>query len=220
MAIVQGPALSLSASGNLGAICYATWRGVQVARAASTLVCPMTTPQLKAQTAISTAAVAWSSTLTASQRALWELHATTVKLQNRLGLAWTPSGYQLFMKRSVQSLLLGGSVQATPPIVMYQVLETSVTITASLTPGEAYIEMTFKTGMTQPDKIQIFRAGPYDGGGRRARHPDYLEVQQVGVPYSWTDVGLTTGKFYWYKVRWGLYTGIVGVDWEGQVLIA
>jgi len=220
MAIVNAPALSLSASGNLGAICYATWRGVQVARAASTLVCPMTTPQLKAQTAVGTAAIAWSGTLTAFQRELWEKHATTIQLRNRLGLAWTPSGYQLFMKRSVQALLLGGTVQAEPPVEMVQVLEVSVSIEASITPGEADIEMTFKSGMTQPDKMQVFRAGPYVGGGRRARHPDYLEVQQVGTPYSWTDTGLTTGAYYWYKVRWGLYTGIVGVDWEGQVLVA
>jgi hypothetical protein len=203
----------------MGAICYAKWRGQQIARAKSTLVCPETTPQQKAQDAGGIAAKGWSQVLTAEQRAMWEEYARSQRLINRLGLKWVPSGYQIYLKRSVQSILLGGAVQTEPPISERAISVLTVTIEAMSAAGEARIEMTFPTAPYRPDVIQVFRAGPYDGGGRHAIAPEYLEVQQVGDPFTWTDTGLDSGKYYWYKVRWGLLEGVVSAYWEGQVFI-
>jgi len=219
MAIVDGPALSLRASGNLGAICYSTWRGQQIARAASTLVCPETTPQQKAQDAGGQAAIAWSGTLTAVQREMWEGFARSQRLINRLGLKWTPSGYQIYLKRSIQALILGGTIQTEPPVEIRAVKVWTVTIEPTSSVGEAEIEMTFEVAPNRPDVMQVFRAGPFDGGGRHAIAPEFREVQQVIDPFLWIDTGLTSAKYYWYRVRWGILEGVVSSNWLGQVLV-
>lgn len=218
MAIVDGPAMSLRASGNMGAICYATWRGMQIARKSSDLVCPETTPQQKAQTAVGLAAKAWSGTLTPEQRLMWEEFARSQKFINRLGLRWTPGGYQIYMKRSTQAQLLGGAIQVEPPTESKVILVLTVTIKAGVGLGEADIEMTFPATSYRPDVMQVFRAGPYVGGGRHAIAPEYLEVYQKTDPFTWQDTGLTSGKYYWYRVRWGIYEGVVSHYWTDQVL--
>jgi len=220
MGIVDGPAMSLRASGNVGALCYSTWRGQQVARAKSTLICGMTTPQQKAQDAVGEASVKWSGLLLADQRALWEQYAKSQTLINRLGLHWVPSGYQIYMKRSVQALLIGGAVQTLPPTNIRAIKVLSVVIAAKAAVGEVKIEMTFGTVPYGADVVQVFRAGPFVGGGRRAIAPEFLEVQQILTPFTWDDTGLTSGQYYWYKVRWGVLEGVVSSYWWGQVLVS
>jgi hypothetical protein len=219
MAIVDGPAMSLRASGNMGAICYTRWRGMQIARKSSDLVFQDTTPQQKAKDAVGLASKAWSGTLTPEQRAMWEEYARSQRKINRLGLRWTPSGYHIFMSRSTQAQLFGGVIQVTPPISMRAVSVLSVSILARAEVGKASIEMTFPTAPYRPDVMQVFRAGPYDGGGRHAIAPEFLEVQQVVDPFNWIDTGLSSGKYYWYRVRWGLLEGVVSSNWFGQVLV-
>jgi len=178
----------------------------------------MTTPQQKAQDAVGEASAGWSGTLTADQRELWEQHARSQRLVNRLGLHWVPSGYQMYMKRSVQALLLGGSIQEEPPVEIRAIKVLTVTIIAGSAVGEAEIEMTFATAPYQPDVMQVFRAGPFVGGGRKPIAPEFLEVQQVLSPFAWTDTGLLSGQYYWYRVRWGVLEGVVSAYWLGQVL--
>lgn len=220
MAIVDGPAMSLRASGNMGAICYATWRGQQIARAKSTLICPETTPQQKAQDAGGVAAKGWSGTLTAEERAQWEEFARSQRLINRLGLRWVPSGYQIYLKRSVQALIFGGTIQTAPPVSIREISLLSPVVVASVVPGEVDISLEPITAPDQPDVLQVFRAGPFTGGGRRAIAPEYREVQQVASPFTWTDTGLLSLTYYWYRCRWGLLEGVVSDSWYQQVLIA
>jgi len=180
----------------------------------------MTTPQQKAQDAVGEASQSWSAILTADQRELWEQYARSQKLINRLGLRWTPSGYQMYMKRSVQALLIGGTVQTSPPTTIRAVSVKTVTIEAKAAAGEVEISMTFAPAPNEPDMIQIFRAGPYDGGGRHPIAPEFLEVQQVITPFTWDDTGLTSAKYYWYRVRWGILEGVVSAYWMKQVMVS
>jgi hypothetical protein len=149
---------------------------------------------------------------------MWEEFARSQRFVNRLGLRWTPSGYHVYLKRSVQAILLGGVVQTEPPTAIKVVNVLTVSVVASVLPGEVDVEMTFPTAPYRPDVMQVFRAGPYDGGGRKAIAPEYLEVQQVIDPFAWTDTGLTSAKYYWYRVRWGILEGVVSSSWYVQVL--
>lgn len=219
MAIVDNPALSMRASGTMGAINYTIWRGQHVARARTTLVCPMTTPQEKAQNAVKSASQGWSGTLTESERQVWEETARSRKLINRLGNEYRPTGYLLYMKYSVQAILLGGSLLTAPPLESRSAMPTALSVAANAAPGKVDIDCTFEVGYDQPDVVQIFRAGPFDGEGRKAIAPEYLEVQQVTTPYSWQDTGLSSSKYYWYRVRWGWTDGVKSNNWYFQVLI-
>lgn len=125
----------------------------------------------------------------------------------------------MYMKRSVQAILFGGAVQTAPPVEIIPIMIDTWKVEASTNPGEVDIEMTFPTGFERPDLVQVFRAGPYDGAGRHAIAPEYLEVQQIADPFQWTDTGLTSAKYYWYRIRWGLLEGVVGTSFYGQVLV-
>lgn len=219
MAKVNNPALSLSASGTLGAINYTVWRGQPIARAKTTLVCPMTTPQEKAQDAVTTASQGWSGTLTEAQRGYWEEFAKSQQLVNRLGNHYRPTGYLMYMKRSVQALLLGGGILTKPSLDAHDTIPSTMSVIASPTPGEADLDFSFPAGGETPDLVQVFRAGPYDGAGRKPIAPEFLEVQQIATPFSWTDTGLTSSKYYWYRVRWGWTDGVVSTPHYFQVLV-
>jgi hypothetical protein len=149
---------------------------------------------------------------------MWHDFAGSKVLVNALGLEWKPGGYVMYMKMSVNALLFGGVIQTVPPVVSRDVMVTSMTAEPTVNPGEVDCEMTVAAGGESPDLLQIFRAGPFDGGGRRAIAPEYLEVQQVATPFQWTDTGLDSAKYYWYRMRWGCLDGHAGNYWFRQVL--
>jgi len=48
---------------------------------------------------------------------------------------------------------------------------------------------------------EVWRAGPYDSGGRRAIDGEYRFLKFIQPIASDTDSGLTVGKYYWYRAR-------------------
>jgi hypothetical protein len=219
MAIVEGPALSLRASGNLGSICYLQWRGIPVARAAWTGIQIPTTKQQIYIATLEAVAVAWSGTLSASDRSAWDSFARVQRWSNRLGNQWTPSGYQAFLKMNIQALNLGGVIANLPPTSMPYTVPGKWEVAGGTIVGRATVELSQFPGGLEPDFIQVFQAGPFLNVGIHAWGPDWRLVGLQSLPYKMTINGLTSARYYWFRARWVFINGVVGNWYSAQTLI-
>lgn len=216
MAIVYGPAMSLRASGNVGPICYARWRGMQVARDRWTGTQPCVGAQAVVQEFMREVTRAWGGSMTAEQRNMWEEFARNQRWVNKLGQEWQPTGYLAFVSMSMYSMNLVGYYSPEPPVRDFAALPGTVYVGQ---PGAEWfirVMMDEWAGGVEPDVIQIFRAGPYTSGGYHAQSNEFRVVQVVGPPFSWDDWTIVTEHYYWYRVRWGFNVGIVGPMCEEQ----
>lgn len=221
MAIVIMPAMSLQASGNIGSINFTRWKGINVAR---TTYVASYTPSLAQETQrglLTTVAAAWGQGLSPAERQAWTDRAVDQVFKNRLGVEYQPSGYQLFMKWNLQALFFNQPVNTLPPNGPEPVYVWRVT--AENHPFFNAIEVDMEKGNTVPvdaDGFQIFRAGPYDSGGRRPIKPEYRFLTTVWMDYYYHDFGVNDTKWYWYKCRWFFGVGFVGNFWEVQAQAA
>lgn len=87
MAVVINPALSTAASGNLGPINYTRWRGMAVARAATTWTFTPSTKQTVYETMLRTVTRAWGGVLSASERQMWDAVAPMFPVYESAGEA-------------------------------------------------------------------------------------------------------------------------------------
>jgi len=220
LAKVVGPALSLRASGNLGAINYTEWRGTAIARELNPCVQPNNPKQEAVQDKLASVQTAWGMTLSSSDRALWDELARTMSWSDRMSVRWTPAGYHLFLKTNCQALALGGVIQVTPPTSFPWTIPARFDCTyVSSVPKIAVRMDQFPVG-EEPDLIQVFRAGPFDTGGRRAIKSDYRQKALQPSPYIYADTAIVALKWYWYRVRWGYKIGIVGNYFDLQAQAA
>lgn len=218
MALVQFPAGSMKASGNVGDINFTNIRGRAVARAASA---PTGTPTPKqiAQRALMTAVTAeWGTNLTPSERAEWERVAMQERYIDRLGQQYIPTGYQMFIRLNIQGRFFGGTLMKTPPVKPDGVFVLAAYVNWNEAGSRPIIVMKKADGVAvDADGFQVFRAGPYDSGGRKAIEPEFRYFgKEESLSYMW-DYTTTAGKWYWYRIRWFFETGYVGNWWEDQV---
>ena len=219
MAVVDGPAMSLRASGNVGSICYSTWRGMQIARDRWTGVQPCVGQQAVVQGYYREIVRAWGGVLNSDQRRLWGEFAAGQTWVNKLGLTWVPTGYLAFVRLGLEALNLGASYEVNPPVQVYKAMARDVSVEQ---PGwEAMVRVAMSNWMNgiEPDVMQVWRAGPFTSGGYHATSGEYRVVEVVGSPFSWDDWGVVDQRYYWYRVRWGFNVGIVGVMYEQQVWV-
>lgn len=220
MAIVNGPAMSLEASGNLGSICYTRSRGVQIARSTWSGTYPNTSLQQASNANMTTVSQYWGGTLSSDQRNRWKEAAAEIVWVNRLGQKFRPTGYNYFVKLALQQVQLGLSISAEPPgaVPGYEIHDFYVSNSGVF---NAVIVKMYKFPNDQIDYegFQIFRAGPYDTDSLTPQWPAYkfLAVKDDGRTYY--DYSVTEGKYYFYRARWYELTGQVGNFWEGHVLV-
>jgi len=218
MAIVIAPAMSQQASGNIGSVNYTRWRGINVAR---TTYVPSYTPsgkQITQRGLVTSVSAMWGQALSAANRQTYEERAAETVFKNRIGGEYQPSGYQLFMKLNVQAQFFAMPVNYNCPIGPAPVYVWRVQ--AEPDPFFNANEVTMERGVTVPvdaDGFQIFRAGPYDSGGRRPIKPEYRHLTLVWGTYYYHDYAVTDTKWYWYRCRWFFGEGFVGNWWEAQV---
>lgn len=218
MAIVKGPAMSIEASGNVGAINYTRWKGIQVARTTFTYTDPDTSKQQAQRGLLTTLSSKWGDVLTANEREQWGERAAEEVFTNRLGMEYRPSGYQYFMKLNLQSAFLSAKFTAAPPMKPDAVYVLRLRLLASA--GQPENIVAFEKAFTvrvEADGFEIFRAGPFVSGGRRPIEPEYRFLALETVSYAYLDAGIIDTKYYWYKVRWFFEEGYVGNWWEGQL---
>jgi len=200
MAIVKGALHSDLASGNMGSLCYSRWRGIQVCRAAWSGTVPNTGEQINYQDDLRTCAQYWGGTLTAAQRQKWNDAATDWKFLDRFGNPYRPSGYMLFMKQNMVRLRIAYSITATPVSKKDPAYGTDWIINVDVaTPATNQL---WETWQSTPARVEFWRAGPYDSGGRHPIAGEWRLKTHRAYGYRWYDYDIIGGKFYWYRSRW------------------
>lgn len=217
MAKVKGPALSLEASGNLGAICYSRWRGLRIARDVWTGTYPGTSAQIEVNNRMTTVSQAWGNTLTEAQREAWREAARSQVWKSELGDTWRPSGYNYFCRQNLNRLMMGLGIMTIPPAAVPDIYCDEFELKWEATTMVVMMQLKgFVTG-AYPDQVQYFKAGPYDSQGRRPIEGEWRYYDKQ-LPGSWLyDYDVVIYKWYWYRARWFTNEGFVGNWFPEQV---
>lgn len=221
MAIVKGPALSLKASGNLGAICYSSWRSLAIARDTWTGTVPNTAKQVAQQNRIIEVAQAWGQTLSPVKRQTWVERALEVVWSDRFGEPYIPTGYQLFMKWNVRRRVMGLSILLAAPVLQEWVYVLELVVTPY--PGTPCTRMwLFWTdgGLVESYGIEYWKAGPYDSGGKHPLAGEWRFMVRKVPPAYYKDSNVILNKWYWYRARAIAEYGDVQNWFQQQVQIA
>ncbi|MBA7677875.1 hypothetical protein ES703_86141 [subsurface metagenome] len=220
MAIVKGPALSIDASGNVGIICFAKWRGLQIARAAWSGDPTPTGLQTAQKNRVVTACAAWSGTLTEAERQSWKGAAAGQVRMSRVNTPYIPTGYQYFIGLSTQLLRQGFVIRTLPPPVGEPLLFTY--ITADQVVGYNYLRTRFE-GREPSSSTTVqgedWIAGPFVNEGYTPQNYDFrfVEFRSIHAGNLYTD--LVTDKYYWFRMRWIDVYGRVGNWFQIKTII-
>jgi len=213
-ATVRAPLHSEQASGNMGGLCYSSWRGIAVVRSAWSGTYPGTAKQLTVQGRITTLSQYWGITLTALQRTKWNELADQIVFKNKLGQSYRPNGYNVFIQRNVQRLRMGHAT-AQVPVPGNGAIDDSVSYVETDLVGTAitcYLN-NYAGLVISANAWEVWVAGPFDTESRNAIDPEYkYETHGHGVT-SLTTSPLTQGKWYWVRLRWNDIDGRTG-NWH------
>jgi len=202
MAVVKAPALSLDASGNLGAICYSSWRGLNVARGVWTGTDPNTAKQQAMRAKTKAVVKAWGGTLTEAEREAWRAAALSERRMSRVKTVYTPTGYQFYVQLNIQRKRLGSAIMTLPPAAIVPYTWTEVV--------SSYDNLLFQVDLKFLKELnagaanvsaEVWRAGPFDSGGRHAINGEYRFLKFIKPIVQSTDIPAVLNKYYWYKAR-------------------
>ena len=220
MSIIKGPAMSVDASGNMGAICYTRWRGRQVARSAWSGTQTSSSSQLLRRAEFKLIVQRWGSGLV--DRDAWNQFAREKMKTDRLGDPREWTGYELYVARNIVYRRHTDGYLDTPP----KNTDGVVFVLSSLNNvSTGVLKLVCAVGAGIRDITQDFLvgwiAGPFNSEARRAIAPEfrYSSATQLQVYLYFS--GLTIGKYYWVRWRWeGVKTGQIGPWAEAQGFVA
>jgi len=210
VALVISPANSMKASGDLGAINYTHIRGIQIARSKYTSIQPNSGSQATMQGNLSTAVYIWRDVLTDEQIQLWNQAAAEQRFINRMGNPFIPSGFSYFMRIYLRLYAAGLTPAKTPPRDTIAVKPMNLTSTITTSPPNVQLSMKDYSGSAlSVTKIQINRAGPYEGYSRRPQLNDF-RILSYTASSTYDDSTVILGRVYYYRVRWLRSSGKMG----------
>jgi len=210
MAVVKGPALSIAASGNMGAICYSTWRELQVARGVWTGTVPNTPAQQTIQGYLTDLSQHWGANLSESDREAWRQLARVTEFSNRFGEPVHYSGYNLFVSRNMYRLRWGVMILDTPPVetgsMIFDWWETEWQLAQARVRLRVWEDATTVAAFC----CEFWKAGPYTSPGRRPIEPEWRCINiDFAVGFGYFDYDVIANRYYWYRFRLGLASGVV-----------
>lgn len=162
-------------SGSIGGTTYSHNRFGAYKRNRSIPVNPNTARQVAVRNAVRSIAIAWQNTLTQVQRDAWNVYASNVSWQNRLGQTVTLTGLNHYIRSNTPRVQNGiARVDAAPIIFNIATAELALAVTASEATqdltidgapaadwiGEADAWQFFSMGLPQNGGIAFF-GGPY-----------------------------------------------------------
>jgi len=104
-------------SGSVGGITYTRTRSGMVARARSVPVQPNSGNQLEVRSALTQLVTRWTETLTAAQRAAWDLYAANVPVINPLGDSINNTGQNWYVACNVPRLQVAAKISGLITVV-------------------------------------------------------------------------------------------------------
>lgn len=176
------------ASGSVGGVTYSHNRFGLYLRARRKPVNPNTTSQQAVRASLATASSAWRS-LTAAQRAAWEVYAANTPMVNSLGLPVFMSGQQQFTATNSIAQRLASITIADAPTIPGRValgVPSSVVIDASTASFTA-------SGLSVPDGVNvgIYLSSPIPDGVTFFAGPYQAQSGVAAASGTVTDTGLT-----------------------------
>jgi len=132
MALVKFGGGITQMAGSIAGNVFARNRYGNYVRARTKPTNPNTARQQVIRAALAQLTTRWSDTLTAAQRAAWDLYAANVAMLNRLGESTYLSGYNHYIRSNVPILRLGGTiVDAGPTTFELPAQDPTLAVTAS-----------------------------------------------------------------------------------------
>lgn len=160
----------------------------------------------------------WSQTLTAANRTAWELYATNVVMNNKLGESIKLSGFNHFLRGNAIRVQNGQAIVAGGPVI-FEIPEQDPTIVVEPEMHEQKCRLTFDDTMLWVDEDQAalyifegtpqnpqrnFFGGPYLGLKDKAGNSGAPKTS----PEWFTNIHfLNTGQKVWYRFRIGRADG-------------
>jgi len=217
MAIVSAPALSLRASGNLGAICYTRWRGLLIAKSAWSGTYTPTPTQLESEARMTTVSKAWGQVLTHEQREAWNEAAVEQTWKDRLAGDYVPLGYQYFYKLNLNRAFMGYGILEWPPVRIPKPLAESIDVEWKDDIKKVWMKLILTTPGGWTGRVQYFKAGPFKSPGRGAREGEWRYLGWKSAGSRLYDADVEEFMWHWYYGRWFADVGVVGNRFSKQV---
>ena len=152
MALVKYGGGIVAMSGSIGGMTYAKNRSGNYVRAWSKPINPNTDRQDVVRSALAYLADRWHSTVTALQRAAWNLYAGNVVMKNALGEATYLSGYNHYIRSNMISVQLGiAPVDAGPTTFNIPEQDPAFALTADASDGT--LDFAFDDTMEWCDEV-------------------------------------------------------------------
>lgn len=139
MALVKYGGGITQMSGSIAGNTYARNRYGNYARARTKPVNPNSSRQVAVRSALAALTERWSDTLTAAQRAAWNLYASNVAMKNKLGETIHLSGFNHYLRSNVIALQIANTIVDDGPVV-FELPEQDPTL--AVTASEATQELT------------------------------------------------------------------------------
>ena len=216
MAIVESPALSLQASGSIGAITFSRWRGRAVAKSKPTASTSNTALQQTVRANMATLAGTWSTILTPAQRLLWDDIARQLTRYDRLRRPHSPLGYALYVEVNMNRYQQGVAITAYPPDMSPLFAMSGFTVTYEALLVCMQFELIDIDPSNEPPGYQIWIAGPYNSAARHALDNEFRFKFNKAPAVQHDYYGLTASKYFWARCRWISRTGVNGNWFESQ----
>lgn len=105
------------ARGSIGGVTYSRNHYGLYAKARVTPINPKTARQTAIRTSIAFLADMWAGTLTAPQRAAWDLYGSNVAMTDSLGATMFLTGYNHFIRSNLLIKLAGGVIVVAGPVI-------------------------------------------------------------------------------------------------------
>lgn len=190
MALVKYGGGIIQMSGSIAGNTYARNRYGNYARARTKPVNPNTSKQVLVRAIIQTLTARWSQTLSAAQRAAWNLYADSVNMTNKLGETINLSGFNHYIRSNHWFARMGRTLVDDGPVV-FELPETDPTMAVTISEATQDVTMTFDDALpwcSEDDAMLVilqsqgqnpqrnFFGGPYTG--RSAK------VGAAGVPVT------------------------------------
>lgn len=211
MALVKFGGGITAMSGSMAGNTYARNRFGAYVRNRTKPVNPNTPYQVKMRSAMAFCADRWANTLTAGQRAAWDLYASNVAMKNKLGETIHLSGYNHYVRsNSLRKFLQIAIIDAGPVVFELPEKDPIITVDCDSAPQkidvgfdvnlpwatEAGAHLHLRQGVPQNPQRNFF-AGPWEHVGTILGNPGGL-----ASPVGFTPVKvMSTGQHQWCAFR-------------------